>query len=232
MTIPKNLREVVLDTETTGLSHANGDRIVDIACVELINHIPTGSTYQVYINPEREMQRDAVAISGITDEFLVGKPLFHEIVDDFLGFVQDSILVIHNAKFDIGFLNNELAHLDKPQFSMKNTVDTLEMARKKFPGSPASLDALCKRFEIDTSARTKHGALIDCFLLAEVYINLLGGRQSDLSFHNDNAAAGSTSGGLKRTKTTRARRYFALSENEKASHEEFLKTIHNPIWKQ
>ncbi|MDR2794685.1 MAG: DNA polymerase III subunit epsilon [Holosporaceae bacterium] len=231
MTISKNLREIVLDTETTGLSHVNGDRIVDVACVELINHIPTGNTYQVYINPEREMQQEAVAISGITNKFLVGKPLFHEIVDDFLEFIQDSALVIHNAKFDIGFLNSEMARLDKPQFSMKNTIDTLEMARKKFPGSPASLDALCKRFEIDTSARTKHGALIDCFLLAEVYINLLGGRQSDLSFHNDNPAAGALAG-VKKTKARHVKRYFAVSENEKTSHEEFLKTIHNPIWKQ
>ncbi|MDR2681551.1 MAG: DNA polymerase III subunit epsilon [Holosporaceae bacterium] len=231
MTISKNLREVVLDTETTGLNHAKGDRIVDIACVELINHIPTGNTYQVYINPEREMQRDATAISGITDEFLADKPLFHEIVDDFLNFVQDSILIIHNAKFDIGFLNSELSRLDKPLFHMKNTIDTLEIARKKFPGSPASLDALCKRFEIDTSGRTKHGALIDCFLLSEVYINLLGGRQSDLSFHNDNLKIETVSA-IKNTQAKRAKRNFAVSTDEKTSHEEFLKVINNPFWKR
>ncbi|GHT90561.1 DNA polymerase III subunit epsilon [Alphaproteobacteria bacterium] len=231
MNISKNLRELVLDTETTGLYHATGDRIVDIACVELINHIPTGKTYQVYINPEREMHKDATAISGITDDFLVGKPLFREIVDEFLDFVQDSKLVIHNAKFDIGFLNSELSRLDKPLFSMKNTVDTLDMARKKFPGSPANLDALCKRFEVDTSARTKHGALIDCFLLAEVYINLLGGRQSDLTFHPEKTTAGDLKV-TRSTKNVRPKRRFDVSEDEKNTHDEFLKTVNSPLWKK
>ncbi|GHU11525.1 DNA polymerase III subunit epsilon [Alphaproteobacteria bacterium] len=220
----------MLDTETTGLYHASGDRIVDIACVELINHIPTGNTYQVYINPEREMQKDATAISGITDKFLVGKPLFREIVDEFLDFVQDSKLVIHNAKFDIGFLNSELSRVDKPLFSLKNTVDTLDMARKKFPGSPANLDALCKRFEIDTSARTKHGALIDCFLLAEVYINLLGGRQSDLTFHPEKTKPDLAV--IKNTESKRKKRHFDVSEEEKNAHGEFLKTVNSPLWKK
>ena len=183
MTVRKNIREIVLDTETTGLSHENGDRIVDIGCVELINHVQTGNTYHVYINPEdRKMHSDASAISGITDEFLADKPLFKDIVDDFLKFVDNCPLVIHNAKFDIGFLNSELARVNKPLFNLDDAIDTLLIARKKFPGAPVNLDALCKRFDVDTSIRVTHGALIDCFLLADVYINLLGGRQSDLSF--------------------------------------------------
>jgi DNA polymerase-3 subunit epsilon len=227
MTISKNLREIVLDTETTGLSHENGDRIVDIACIELINHIPTGNTYQVYINPQREMHRDATAISGITNDFLKDKLLFREIADDFLKFVDNSRLVIHNAKFDIGFLNNELSRVNKPLFNLYDAVDTLDIARKKFPGSPASLDALCKRFEIDLSGREKHGALIDCYLLADVYIHLLGGRQSGLSFGAEKINAKAK---YVKTEKTHKHRSFSPSLEEIEAHKEFITKIKSPIW--
>ena len=228
MTISKNLREIVLDTETTGLSHANGDRIVDIACIELINHIPTGNTYQVYINPQREMHKDATTISGITNDFLKDKLLFHEIADDFLKFVGNSRLVIHNAKFDIGFLNSELNRINKPLFNLAHAIDTLEIARRKYPGSPASLDALCKRFEIDLSGREKHGALIDCYLLAEVYINLLGGRQSGLSFETKNI---NTQVQYTKTEKTREKRSFNPSPKEIEDHKKFIQNnIKSPLW--
>ena len=173
MTNSKKIREIVLDTETTGLNYQDGDRVVDIGCVELIDHLPSGNTFQVYINPEKKMSADAARISGITDEFLADKPVFSKIVDDFLNFVGDSTLVIHNAKFDVDFLNSELERLQKPLFSMENVIDTLDIAHRKFPGAPASLDALCKRFNIDTSIRVTHGALVDSLLLADVYINYI-----------------------------------------------------------
>ena len=174
MTILKKIREIVLDTETTGLEHEGGDRIVEIGCVELINHIPTGNTYHVYINPEtQKMSPDAVRISGITDDFLKDKPTFGEIVDEFLNFVGDGVLVIHNAAFDISFLNSELGRLNKPLFKLEDAIDTLDLAHRKFPGAAANLDALCRRFEIDASSRDEHhGALIDSLLLADVYMEL------------------------------------------------------------
>lgn len=228
MSIQKDLREIVLDTETTGLEYENGDRIVDIACIELINHIPTGITYQTYINPQRKMAEEATLISGITDDFLKDKPLFREIVDDFLDFVKDSKLVIHNAKFDIGFINSELERINKPKFNLDNAIDTLDMARKKFPGASASLDSLCKRFNIDTSAREKHGALIDCFLLAEVYVNLIGGKQSGLIFHQDET----NNIKMQREKNTYPHRIFEISEAEITIHKEFIKTINNSLWQK
>jgi DNA polymerase-3 subunit epsilon len=177
------------------------------------------------------MQKDAIAISGITDDFLQDKPLFREIVDDFLNFVGDGILVIHNAKFDIGFLNSELKRLNKPLFKLENAVDTLEMARKKFPGAPANLDALCKRFNIDTSYRTKHGALIDCFLLADIYVNLLGGRQSGLSFSAEKTEK--NSGIAKTNEKKYARRRFQAEMEEIEAHKEFLKkNIDSPMWNE
>jgi DNA polymerase-3 subunit epsilon len=230
MTISKYVREIVLDTETTGLSHENGDRVVDIACVELNNHVPTGNTYQTYLNPQRKMSWDAARISGLTDEFLEDKPLFHEIADDFLNFVGESTLVIHNARFDIGFLNSELARLEKPLFGLENVVDTLEIAKTKFPGAPANLDALCKRFEIDVSSRVKHGALVDSKLLAEVYINLLGGRQSGLSFAMEKKSA-EASQTLQKRKTHETRS-FSISEEEISAHDEFLKSINDPLWRK
>ncbi|MDR1560845.1 MAG: DNA polymerase III subunit epsilon [Holosporaceae bacterium] len=228
MNFPNNLREVVLDTETTGLSHENGDRIVDIGCVELINHVQSGKIYQVYINPQRKMSAEATTISGITSDFLIDKPLFHEIVDDFLSFVGNSRLIIHNAKFDIGFLNSELKRIGKPLFNLDNVIDTLEMARKKFPGSPANLDALCKRFGIDKSSRVTHGSLIDSRLLAEVYMNLLGGHQSSILFSKENSISSSTG----EIKKKYPERFFPPSADEVSAHEEFLASLNSPVWNQ
>jgi DNA polymerase-3 subunit epsilon len=219
----------VLDTETTGLEFEKGDRIVDIACIELINHVPTGNTYQVYINPEREMSSEASAITGITDDMLKDKPLFREVADDFLNFVKDATLVIHNAKFDISFLNSELSKLGKPLFRLEDAVDTLQMVRQKFPGMPANLDFLCKKFDVDASERTTHGALVDCKLLAEVYINLLGGRQSSLLFENNGERSDSDAAVFQRKKYYAAR-FFPPSEEEIAAHTEFLKSITSPLW--
>lgn len=238
--IAEKVREVVLDTETTGLNPEQGDRIVDIGCVELIDHMPTGNTYQVYLNPQKEMTSDAVRITGLTDEFLEDKPTFSEIVDDFLNFVKDSTLVIHNAVFDVHFLNSELGRLGKPLFKLEETVDTLDMAHRKFPGAPASLDALCKRFDVDTAIREKHGALIDCLLLADVYICLLGGKQAGLNFSNEEdieneAIVAQATIGKLQMQCSRKAREFAASKEEIIAHDEFLKGIggeSGAMWKK
>ena len=231
MTILKKIREIVLDTETTGLEHEGGDRIVEIGCVELINHIPTGNTYHVYINPEtQKMSPDAVRISGITDDFLKDKPTFGEIADEFLNFIGDGVLVIHNAAFDISFLNSELGRLNKPLLKLEDTIDTLDLAHRKFPGASANLDALCRRFEIDASSRDEHhGALIDSLLLAEVYMELLGGKQSGLAFGSDESI-GEEMTIMHNTKQSRQKRTFKPSEEEVAAHKEFLKSMESPIW--
>ena len=173
------MREIVLDTETTGLDPSTGDRIVEIGAVELLNHLPTGKTFHKYLNPERNMPEEAQAVHGLTEEFLKDKPVFSQIADDFLAFIKGSKLVIHNASFDMKFINAELALARKTTLPSDIAIDTLGIARKKFPGSPASLDALCRRFNIDNSARTLHGALLDSEILAEVYLELIGGRQPD-----------------------------------------------------
>ena len=173
------MREIVLDTETTGLDPTTGDRIVEIGAVELLNHLPTGKTFHKYLNPERNMPEEAQAVHGLTEEFLKDKPVFSQIVDDFLTFIKDSKLVIHNASFDMKFINAELVLVGKTTLPTDIAIDTLGIARKKYPGSPASLDALCRRFNIDNSARTLHGALLDSEILAEVYLELIGGRQPD-----------------------------------------------------
>ena len=176
------MREIVLDTETTGMDPTQGDKLVEIGCLELINHLPTGRTFHQYINPERDVPAEAVAVHGLTEAFLKDKPTFGEIVGDFMDFIgSDSTLVIHNASFDMKFLNAELKTFGFPSIEWKRVVDTLDMARRKFPGSPANLDALCRRFGIDNSNRTLHGALLDSELLAEVYMELLGGRQHGLA---------------------------------------------------
>lgn len=173
-------REIVLDTETTGLSPATGDRIVEIGCVELINHIPTGKHLHIYLNPERSMPEEAFRVHGLSDDFLRDKPKFAEKADEFLEFIEDSTLVIHNAPFDMGFLNNELERVRKP--SLKNPViDTVMVARERHPGARVSLDALCKHYGIDNSKRTLHGALLDSEILADVYLELIGGRQVGLA---------------------------------------------------
>jgi len=181
------MREIVLDTETTGFEPAEGDRIVEIGAVELNGHVPTGRTYHQYINPERSMPADAFAVHGLGDEFLADKPRFREIGRAFLDFIGDAKLVIHNAAFDMKFLNAELGWAGLPGLSDDRAIDTLTIARRRFPGSPASLDALCRRFAIDNSGRTLHGALLDSEILAEVYLELIGGRQPDFAL---NAAQG------------------------------------------
>jgi DNA polymerase-3 subunit epsilon len=174
------MREIVLDTETTGLDPSTGDRIVEIACVEIVNTVPTGETFHVFIDPQRDMPEEAFRVHGLSSAFLTGKPLFDEIADAFLSFIGDAPLVIHNAEFDMRFLNAELRRSMRVPLSMDRVIDTLGLARRKHPGSPNSLDALCARYRIDNSRRTKHGALLDSELLAEVYVELLGGRQAAL----------------------------------------------------
>jgi DNA polymerase-3 subunit epsilon len=174
------VREIILDTETTGLDPTAGDRIVEIGAVELLNHLPTGQTFHVYINPERNMPAEAQAVHGLSSAFLHDKPIFASIANDFLEFIGDSVLIIHNASFDIGFLNAELGFLRLPSIPPERVIDTLHLARQKHPGSANSLDALCRRYGIDSSKRMKHGALLDSELLAEVYLELIGGRQTAL----------------------------------------------------
>ena len=175
------MREIVLDTETTGIDHAKGHRIVEIGAVELVNHIPSGKTFHSYLDPERDMPPDAEAIHGLSTQFLRGKPLFAVIAAEFLAFIGEASLVIHNAAFDIGFLNAEFARVNGPAILPERVVDTLMLARQKHPMGPNSLDALCKRYGIDNAKRDKHGALLDSELLADVYLELIGGRQSALS---------------------------------------------------
>ncbi|KAA0913239.1 DNA polymerase III subunit epsilon [Aquicoccus porphyridii] len=177
------MREIVLDTETTGFDPQQGDRIVEIGAVELFNHMPTGNTYHQYINPERDVPQEAFEVHGLGEEFLRDKPVFAEIAQAFLDFVGDAKLVIHNAAFDMKFLNAELGWLNLPKLPWDQAIDTLAIARSRFPGSPASLDALCRRFNIDNSARTLHGALLDSEILAEVYLELIGGRQPDFALN-------------------------------------------------
>ena len=179
------MKEVVLDTETTGLFVKEGHRIVEIGCIELDNLIPTQNRFHCYLNPERKVSEKALEVHGYTDEFLSTKKKFSEVVDEFLNFVENKRLVIHNAEFDLSHLNNELALLGRKKLNSENIVDTLALARDKFPGSPISLDALCKRYRIDNSNRTQHTALIDCDLLAKVYINLLDQKEPTLNFKNE-----------------------------------------------
>ena len=179
------MKEVVLDTETTGLSVREGHRIVEIGCIELDNLIPTKNKFHCYLNPERKVSEKALEVHGYTDEFLSTQKKFSDVVEDFLNFIENKKLVIHNAEFDLSHLNNELALLGKERLDNKNVVDTLALARDKFPGSPTSLDALCKRYRVDNSKRTQHTALIDCDLLAKVYINLLGQKEPTLNFKNE-----------------------------------------------
>ena len=221
------MREVVLDTETTGLSPDNGDRVVEIGCLELANHMATGRTYHCYINPEITMPTAAQDVHGLSDEFLADKPMFGAIADDFLTFAGDDPLIIHNAAFDIGFINAELKRLGRPPLPASQAVDTVSMARQKFPGAPASLDALCRRFGIDNSARTLHGALLDAELLAEVYLELSGGRQPGLVLEA-NEVATDASGAIQRI--ARPPRAFAPSEAERAAHQDFLANLTDPIW--
>lgn len=227
------MRELVLDTETTGFDPNSGDRIVEIGIVELVNHLPTGETYHVYINPERSMPKDAYEVHGLGDEFLADKPKFREIVDGFLEFVGADPLVIHNASFDMKFLNAELSWLNKPQLPYSQAVDTLEIARKKFPGAQNSLDALCRRFGVDNSGREKHGALLDSELLAEVYLELVGGRQPGFELASDEYRRSTKTQNLHFVTKRPAPLPSKLTEDEEFAHIEFVKTLSaETIWGQ
>jgi DNA polymerase III subunit epsilon len=183
------MREVILDTETTGLDFKKGDRLIEIGCIEIVNRIPTGREYHCFINPEREVPAEAEAVHGISTAFLAKMPVFSKVYRDFLDFIGNDTLVIHNANFDVGFLNFELDRVKAGKIEMARVVDTLAIARRKHPAGPNSLDGLCKRYGIDISKRTKHGALIDCLLLAEVYVELLGERQAALGLHKTSQSA-------------------------------------------
>ena len=222
------MREIVLDTETTGLSPRDGHRIVEIGCVELVNHVATGETYHQYVNPERPMPEEAFAIHGLSDEFLSGQPVMADVMDGFVEFAGDAALVIHNAEFDMRFINAELDRLGKDELPMSRAVDTVRMAREKFPGAPASLDALCRRFNIDNSSRSLHGALLDAQLLAEVYLELIGGRQPDLELKAERAKSEARAGSAER----REPRPHAPAEEELAAHRAFLEKIEKPVWRR
>lgn len=227
------LREIILDTETTGLDPATGDRIVEIGALELINHLPTGQTFHVYINPERDMPKEAEAVHGLSSAFLRDKPVFADIAGEFLAFIGDATLVIHNASFDVAFLNAELGFLRLPPLLPERIVDTLHMARQKHPGAANSLDALCRRYGIDNSRRTKHGALLDSELLAEVYLELIGGRQTALVLEASR---------VKRTTTVVAAPIDLqrpsplpprLTDAERQAHAAFVAGLgENALWKQ
>jgi DNA polymerase-3 subunit epsilon len=217
------MREIVLDTETTGLDPGEGHRIVEIACIELVHYLPTGRKFHRYVNPEREMPEEALAVHGITSDFLASQPLFAAIVDELLAFIGSDRLIIHNAEFDLAFLNAELVRLEREPVG-NPFVDTLGLARVRFPGAPASLDALCRRFAIDLSMRVEHGAEIDCELLAAVYLELLGGRQPGLDFALPADAVVVTE------RVLRAPRPHAPSADELIAHRAMLQIITEPIW--
>ena len=223
------MREIVLDTETTGLDPQDGHRIVEIGAVELYNHLPTGKVYHQYINPVISMPDQAFAIHGLSDEFLSCKPIFSEIADDFLDFIGSAKLVIHNAAFDIKFINAELKNIELEEITLDRATDTLALARKKFPGSPASLDSLCRRFKIDNSARIVHGALLDSQILAEVYLELVGGKQPDFALNVINTAS-ENNDFISNDKRLRIRKEILkprLTKDEKDNHKNFIKKLGN-----
>lgn len=227
------MREIVLDTETTGLNPLTGDRLVEIGCVEILNRIPTGQNYHIYLNPERDMPIEAFNVHGLSSEFLADKPLFASIVDEFLAFIGNDPLVIHNAAFDIGFINAELARVAKPALTFDRVVDTLSLARRRHPGQSNKLDDLMSRYGIDSSRRTKHGALLDSELLAEVYAELCGGRQTALGL-----TVIATSSANNRLDQSGPRQRPAplgprVSAEEMAAHTAFIGTLGDAaIWKE
>ncbi len=229
------MHEICLDIETTGLDPREGHKIVEIACIEMINRVKTGKVFHSYVNPRRDMPQEAFAIHGISGEFLQDKPIFDHVVYKFLDFIKGGKLVIHNAAFDTKFINYELRILGLEALNMDNVIDSLLIARNKFPGSPASLDALCKRFGIDLSRRTKHGALLDTELLCEVYIELMGGAQSGFGFETtkkeikaEEKAAGNI---IKQIRRTLPKRDFPVSEDDLQKHEEFIrKNFKTNLW--
>lgn len=227
------MREIVLDTETTGFNAEGDDKIIEIGCVELINYIPSGENYHIYINPKRDVPIEAQNVHGITTEFLKDKPLFREVADGFLDFIQEDTLIIHNASFDVGFLNAELKRVRRPLIEMSRVLDTLALARRKHPAGPNSLDALCRRYNIDNSNRTYHGALLDSELLAEVYLELSGQKQAKLELasdkkSNDDQAMILASDKIQKRETELPSR---LSDDEATAHQEFLSTFKTePLW--
>jgi DNA polymerase-3 subunit epsilon len=226
-----SLREFIMDTETTGLDCRNGDRLVEIACVEVINYLPTGRVWHKYINPERDMPAEAFAVHGLSAQFLSDKPLFGELALEFLDFVQGGKLVFHNAGFDIGFINMELGRLGHPVWPWENVIDTLALARRKHPGGPNTLDALCRRYGVDNSSRTLHGALLDAQILAEVYLHLAGGHQPVLDLSQAASAANRAQAGgpiIVRPEPLPA----ALAEAEVAAHNAFVDGLgENALWR-
>jgi DNA polymerase-3 subunit epsilon len=227
------MREIVLDTETTGLDPLRGDRLVEVGCVELFNHMPTGQTFHRYMNPEREMAAEAFAVHGLSTQFLADKPFFHEVVDELLEFIGDAPLVIHNASFDISFINAELDRIKRPAIPRDRLVDTLLLARRKHPGVSNRLDDLCSRYAIDNSRRTKHGALLDAELLAEVYVDLIGARQSVLVLATETTEIRLGVSG----ETPRRQRPVALvprvTDADREAHRAFVATLGDkPIWNE
>jgi DNA polymerase-3 subunit epsilon len=223
-------REIILDTETTGLDPIIGHRIIEIGCVELVNRLPTGRVFQKYINPERDVPQEAFNVHGISTEFLQDKPKFNEVADELLDFIGDSKLIIHNAEFDIKFLNHHLFNAKKPDISRDRVFCTLIFARKKFPGQQNSLDALCRRFNIDISRRTKHGALLDSEILAEVYLELMGGKQNTINLEQKVQKKVEEKIEKEEIIVNFKSRKFSVSEDEKAKHEALIKTIPNSLW--
>jgi len=226
------MREIVFDTETTGLDPLQGHRVVEIGCVELMNLVATGRTWHSYLNPERDMPVEASIVHGLKDEFLVNQPLFASIADGFLEFIGDSPIIAHNASFDMGFINAELTRHGYKALAKDRAIDTVAMARRRFPGAPASLDALCKRFGVDLSGRKVHGALLDAQLLAEVYLELRGGRQPGLQMEAETAPVAENVVVEERVREYMTPRAHAPSDEELLAHEAFLAQIKDPIWKR
>jgi DNA polymerase-3 subunit epsilon len=222
------MREIVLDTETTGLDALGGHRIIEIGALELVNHVPTGEQFHCYINPERDVDQGAYDVHGLSLEFLSDFPVFAGIADEFLSFIAEDKLIIHNARFDMGFINMELGRLKRPDIPMTRVVDTLQMARRRYPGAQASLDALCRRFEIDNSHRDLHGALVDADLLAAVYLELIGGRQPGFELAENAREAPAVE---IQDVAARPARTFAASAEEQKSHGALLDQITDPIWR-
>ena len=220
------MREVVLDTETTGLDPRSGHRIVEIGCVELINHMATGKHFHKYLNPERDIPEQASVIHGLTEEFLSSQPVFADIAEEFEAFIGDSTLVIHNAEFDLGFINAEREKISQPPIAPNLAIDTVSLARRKFPGAQANLDALCRRFKIDNSDRSLHGALKDARLLAEVYLELIGGRQQNLGLSVEERKIVEAA-----EKNRRPPRPHAPTDAEQLAHAQFIEKLESPIWK-
>ena len=220
-------RAVLFDTETTGLDPLTGDRVIEIAALELIGDLPTGRHYHVLIDPERDIPEEASRVHGYTRAHLMGQRKFHEVADEFLAFVGDDLLIAHNAPFDFGFVNAELARLRLPSLDAARMIDTLDMARARFPGLPNSLDALCRRFEIDLSARTTHNALLDCRLLAQVYVELMGGRQRGLELAVEQGGLAAVAYAQSRPRTPRP---ILPTDAELAAHAAFVGQMKEPVW--